>query len=162
MEKLDLHIRANPKPRHLQLLAASPQVVRLAFGNLDFQADLGLACDPDEAELVPVRLALVLASRRATLAAPIDGITASTTDPVRIQTDAQRSRRAGFGAKLCIHPAQVAVVNAALAPTPAELEWARRVLAAYAQAGGGVFSLDDRMVDAPVVRLAQRIVDGER
>ncbi|QDL37362.1 HpcH/HpaI aldolase/citrate lyase family protein [Rhodoferax sediminis] len=144
----------------LDALAASPQVVRLAFGNLDFQADLGLACGPDEAELVPVRLALVLASRRAALAAPIDGVTASTTDEAQIQMDAQRSRRAGFGAKLCIHPAQVAVVNAALAPTTAELDWARRVLAAYAQAGGGVFSLDDRMVDAPVVRLAQRVVDG--
>jgi len=41
--------------------AAAPQVLRLAFGNLDFQADLGLACGPDEAELAPVRLALVVA-----------------------------------------------------------------------------------------------------
>jgi citrate lyase subunit beta/citryl-CoA lyase len=44
-------------------LATGPQVFRLAFGNLDFQADLGLACGPDESELVPVRLAVVLASR---------------------------------------------------------------------------------------------------
>ena len=53
-------------------LARAPQVLRLAFGNLDFQADLGLACAPDEAELVPVRLAVVLASRRA-LPAPAGG-----------------------------------------------------------------------------------------
>ena len=59
----------------LDELAAGPQVLRLAFGHLDFQADLGLACDADEAELVPVRLALVLATRRTGIAAPIDGVT---------------------------------------------------------------------------------------
>ena len=57
----------------LDALAACPQVLRLAFGHLDFQADAGLACGLDEAELVPVRLALVLASRRAGLAAPVAG-----------------------------------------------------------------------------------------
>ncbi|MFZ2389509.1 MAG: aldolase/citrate lyase family protein, partial [Polaromonas sp.] len=61
-------------------LAACPQVLRLAFGHLDFQADAGLACDPDESELLPVRLALVLASRRAALAAPVDGISPGTQD----------------------------------------------------------------------------------
>ncbi|MEO6971892.1 MAG: CoA ester lyase [Rhodoferax sp.] len=146
----------------LDALAVSAQVLRLAFGNLDFQADLGLACDADEAELAPVRLALVLASRRAELAAPVDGVTPATGDAVQLSADVARCRRGGFGAKLCIHPSQVAVVNAALAPTTEEVERARRVLAAYKQAGGGVFGLDGRMVDAPLVRLAQRIVDSLR
>ena len=137
-------------------LATGPQVLRLAFGNLDFQADLGLACGPDEPELVPVRLAVVLASRRAALPQPVDGVTPGTQDTVQLQADASRARRGGFGAKLCIHPAQVAGVNAAFTPTPIELEWAQRVLAAFEAAGGGVFSLEGRMVDAPVVRLAQR------
>ncbi|MFZ2391495.1 HpcH/HpaI aldolase/citrate lyase family protein, partial [Rhodoferax sp.] len=73
----------------------------------------------------------------------------------QLQADVVRSRRGGFGGKLCIHPAQVAVVNAAFAPAAAELAWAQRVMTAYAAAGGGVFSLDGRMVDAPVLRLAQ-------
>ncbi len=137
-------------------LARCPQVLRLAFGHLDFQADAGLACDAHEAELVPVRLAIVLASRRAGLAAAIDGVTVDTQDAARLQADAQRARRGGFGAKLCIHPAQAAVVNAAFRPTPAELDWARRVQAAFDAAGGGVFTLDGRMVDAPVLLLAQR------
>lgn len=143
----------------LEALACSPGVVRLVFGNLDFQADVGMACGPDETELLPVRLALVLASRRAGLAAPVDGVTPNTGQSdagAQVQADAERSRRGGFGAKLCIHPAQVAVVNAALGPTPAELEWARRVLEKNSSAGGGVFSLDGRMVDAPVLRLARR------
>src|SRR5437867_731930 len=95
---------------------------------------------------------LLLASRRAGLAAPVDGVTPGTGDAVQLQRDAERSRRGGFGAKLCIHPAQVALVNAALGPITAELEWARRVLEASRSAGGGVFSLDGRMVDAPVLR----------
>ena len=137
-------------------LAACPQVSRLAFGHLDFQADAGLACDADELELVPVRLALVLASRRAGLAAPIDGISLSTQDEAQLTHDTLRSRRGGFGGKLCIHPAQIAVVNASFTPSTAEIDWARRVQAAFEAAGGGVFSLDGRMVDAPVLRLAQR------
>ncbi|WP_255368714.1 CoA ester lyase [Polaromonas sp. OV174] len=137
-------------------LAACSQVLRLVFGHLDFQADAGLACGPDESELVPVRLALVLASRRAALAAPVDGISPGTQDTTQLALDAARSRRGGFGGKLCIHPAQVAPVKAAFAPSAAELDWARRVQSAFEQAGGGVFSLDGRMVDAPVMRLAQR------
>ena len=140
----------------LDLLAGSPQVLRLVFGNLDFQADLGMACDADEVELQPVRLALVLASRRACLVAPVDGVTPGTGDSVQVQADAGRSRRSGFGAKLCIHPAQVAIVNLALGPTTAELEWARRVIDNSRDTGGGVFTLDGRMVDAPVLLLAQR------
>ena len=139
-------------------LAAAPQVLRLAFGNLDFQADLGLACDASEAELVPVRLALVLASRRSGLAAPIDGVTPDWRDAERLRADTARARRGGFGAKLCIHPDQVALVHAALGPSDDELAWAHRVLDATQAAGGGVVSLDGRMVDAPVVRLAERLL----
>ena len=139
-------------------LAAAPQVLRLAFGNLDFQADVGLACDADEAELVPVRLALLLATRRAGLPAPIDGVTADWRDVRRLAADTARARRGGFGAKLCIHPDQVAPVQAALGPSAEELAWARRVVDAVRSAGGGVVSLDGRMVDAPVLRLAERLL----
>lgn len=139
-------------------LAAAPQVLRLAFGNLDFQADLGLACDADEAELVPVRLALLMASRRAGLPAPIDGVTADWRDAARLAADTARARRGGFGAKLCIHPEQVAPVHAALGPGADELAWARRVVDAIEASGGGVVSLDGKMVDAPLVRLAERML----
>ena len=140
----------------VEALAAAPQVLRLAFGHLDFQADVGMAAGADEVELVPVRLAVVLAARRAGLAAPIDGVTAAIRDAERLQEDAARSRRFGFGAKMCIHPEQIALVNAAFSPSAAELDWAHRVLAAVEAAGGGVVSLDGRMVDGPVVRSAQR------
>lgn len=140
----------------IDALAGCPRVCRLVFGNLDFQADVGMACGPDEAELAPVRLALVLASRRAGLAAPVDGVTAALHDSDQLRRDTARSRRFGFGARLCIHPAQVAVVNAGLGPSAQEVDWALRVLAHQQHTGEGVFTLDERMVDAPVLKLAQR------
>ncbi|MBS0291163.1 MAG: CoA ester lyase, partial [Proteobacteria bacterium] len=72
----------------LDALAAAPQVARLAFGHLDFQVDAGMVCGADEAELLPMRMALVLASRRAGVAAPIDGVTVDTQDPERMAQDA--------------------------------------------------------------------------
>jgi citrate lyase subunit beta/citryl-CoA lyase len=146
----------------IDALAGAPQVLRLGLGHLDLQADLGMACGPDEAELAPARWQTVVASRRAGLPAHVDGVTTATTDAAALQQDAQRSRRYGFGAKLCIHPAQVAGVHAAFAPTEAELDWARRVLAAQATAGTGVFSIDGKMVDAPVLKLAQQTVAKAR
>jgi citrate lyase subunit beta/citryl-CoA lyase len=101
---------------------------------------------------------MVVASRRAGLPSPVDGVTTATQDAEALAADAQRSRRFGFGAKLCIHPAQVAGVHQALAPTDAECDWARRVLAAEVAAGGGAFSVDGKMVDPPVLLLARSLL----
>ena len=142
----------------MDAIARAAGTLRLGLGHIDLQADLGLRCGPDEAELAPVRLAMVVASRRAGLPAPVDGVTTATQDAEALAADAQRSRRFGFGAKLCIHPAQVAGVHEALAPTQAECDWARRVLAAEVAAGGGAFSVDGKMVDPPVLLLARSLL----
>ena len=142
----------------MDAIARAAGTLRLGLGHIDLQADLGLRCGPDEAELAPVRLAMVVASRRAGLPAPVDGVTTATQDTEVLAADAQRSRRFGFGAKLCIHPAQVAGVHQALAPTDAERDWARRVLAAEVAAGGGAFSVDGKMVDPPVLLLARSLL----
>lgn len=139
-------------------LAAAPQVLRLVFGHLDFQLDMGMDISPDQHELLPVRLALVAASRRAGLAAPIDGVSPTLDDEAQTRADTERARRLGFGGKLCIHPRQVALVNAGLSPSAEDRDWARRVLAANATHGGAAFQLDGRMVDAPVLRRAERIL----
>jgi citrate lyase subunit beta/citryl-CoA lyase len=142
-------------------VAEAPQVQRLAFGSIDFQVDLGIRGDAEE--LDHFRAQLVLVSRLASLQAPIDGVTPALDDAARTQSDALRARRRGFGAKLCIHPRQVALVNAAFAPLPAEVEWARRVLAAAAAADGAAVAVDGRMVDRPVILQAEDIVrESER
>ena len=137
-------------------IARAPQVLRLGLGHIDLQADIGMACGPDEAELAPARWALVTVTRRARLAPAVDGVTTATNDASALLRDTQRSRRFGFGAKLCIHPNQVAGVHQGFAPTETERDWAERVLAAEAEAGGGAFSVEGKMVDAPVLALARQ------
>lgn len=138
----------------LDLLARAPGVARLVFGHLDFQVDLGMQCDTDERELDAVRFQFVCASRQAGLPGPVDGVTTQIQDPAQLAHDAQRSRRFGFTGKLCIHPSQVPAVNAALGPTPAQVEWARRVLAAADANDVGAFQFEGAMVDAPVLARA--------
>lgn len=143
---------------NLTEIARAASVQRLVFGSFDFQADLGLECDDDEGELMPVRLAITAASRVAELAPPVDGVTLQTGDAGRLRADTLRARRLGFGAKLCIHPNQVRAVHEALAPDAAELAWARRVVEAAAAADGAATTLDGKMIDLPVVLRAQRVL----
>jgi len=141
---------------HLREIANSNQVIRLALGNIDLQADLGMACDADETELQTARFQIVLASRLAAIAPPIDGVTQSTDNIEQITHDAKRAKRMGFGAKLCIHPKQLAIVQAAFMPSQEDLVWAKRVIEADKASKGGAVKLDGRMIDRPVVVLAQR------
>ena len=127
-------------------LAAVPKVERLAFGSFDFLSDAGIQADGPE--LDPVRTQLVLVSRRAGIAPPIDGVSLAIDDAARV----------GLGAKLCIHPRQVAAVHAAFAPRPEEVEWARRVLAALAAGSLGAVAVDGKLVDRPVALLAETIL----
>lgn len=138
-----------------QQLAATPGVVRLAFGSIDFQVDLGIEGDDDA--LLYFRSQLVLASRLASIAAPIDGVTVSTSDVELLRRDAQRARRLGFGAKLCIHPQQIETVHAVLSPSGEERAWAARVISAMESSGGAAVAVDGKMVDRPVLLRAQRI-----
>ena len=139
-------------------IAASPVVLRLAVGHIDFMADTGLQCSADESELAPLRFAVAMATRLHRLAPAIDGVTVDIGDEARLREDTRRALRFGFAGKLCIHPRQIAVVHAAMAPNAEELAWARRVIAADAASGGAAVQLDGRMVDAPVVLQAHRVL----
>ncbi len=105
---------------------------------------------------------LVLASRVAGLPPPVDGVTTAIDDAARIGHEARRARSLGFGAKLCIHPKQVPVVNDAFSPGADELAWARRVVDAAAAAGGAAVAVDGKMVDAPVLARARRLLAAGR
>lgn len=141
-------------------LAATAGVARLVFGSIDFQLDLDIA--DDDLALLAFRSQLVLASRLANLPAPVDGITPAFDDAARIEAEARRARSLGFGAKLCIHPKQVAIVNGAFSPSAAELAWAQRVVDAAAAADGAAVAVDGRMVDAPVLARARRLLAARR
>ena len=135
-------------------IAAAKGMVRLAFGSVDFCADL--ACAHLREVLLPARFELVLASRLAGIAAPIDGVTVQLDDLSVSHDDAAHARALGMTGKLCIHPRQIAAVLRAFAPTEAEVGWARRVLAS----GDGAVSVDGAMVDEPV-RIRARAILGQ-
>ncbi|MEY4751507.1 MAG: hypothetical protein RIQ60_3721 [Pseudomonadota bacterium] len=141
----------------LDEIAQAPGVLRLAFGSIDIQVDLGLR-DALEDELLPLRLAILMASRRAGLAAPLDGVTTAIDDEARLAVDVARARRLGYGGKLCIHPKQVAPVNRLFAPSEAEVVWARRIVEAIHNSGGAAVAVDGKMVDKPVLLRAQAIL----
>lgn len=141
------------------LLAAAeicrhPQVVRAAFGNIDFASDIGV--DPADWEtLSNARSHLVCASRASGCVGPIDGVTTAIADAEALTRDARRARAMGFTAKLLIHPSQVQDARAAMLPTPHEQAWATDVLAAVK---GGVGVVAGEMVDEPVLARARQIL----
>lgn len=137
---------------HARQIAAVRGVARLAFGSVDFCADLGCAHQRDV--LAPARFELVLASRLAGIAAPFDGVTVRLDDLSQTSDDAAHARDIGMGGKLCIHPGQVEPVLNAFSPGEVEIAWARRVLAA----GDGAVQVDGAMVDEPVRVRARAIL----
>jgi citrate lyase subunit beta/citryl-CoA lyase len=141
-------------------VARAPRVERLAFGAVDFQLDVG-GRDGDAVQLAYARSRIVIASRVAGIAAPIDAVSLALDDDAAVGKDAGQARRFGFAGKLCIHPRQVAAVHRAFAPTPDEVEWARGLLAALGALRPeerGAFSFRGAMVDRPVVERANQIL----
>lgn len=143
----------------IRLLAAIEGVNRLMFGTLDFQHDLNMKCDPLETQLNAFRNELALASRLANLPAPVDGVTAATTDTELLAQSVQQAKAYGFGAKLCIHPNQVSIVNQGFLPTLSEYQWAIKVVNENKKHQGAAFAVDGKMVDAPVISLAEQIIE---
>ncbi|SFN21961.1 CoA ester lyase [Variovorax sp. OV329] len=128
---------------------------RLVFGTLDFALDLDLDISTNGVGLIHAASCIVIASRLAGLPSPVAGVTPQLDDEARLLSDLAEARHLGFGAKLCIHPRQVAPIHAALRPSAGALDWAGRVLEADA-ASPGAARLDGRMVDRPVVLQARR------
>jgi citrate lyase subunit beta/citryl-CoA lyase len=140
---------------HAREIAQAPGVQRLAFGTIDYALDLDLP--DDERGLLHAASVLAIESRVAGLASPIAGVTAAIDDAAVLLADWAFARATGFGAKMCIHPAQVKTLLAAMRPSAAELDWARRVIEAVAVSPGAA-RVDGRMVDLPVLRKAQSLL----
>lgn len=137
-------------------IAQAPGVQRLMFGTLDFIAEMGM--DDDREALNHFRAQLALCSRAAGIEPPVDGVTPDIHDAERLAGDTINGKRHGFGAKLCIHPQQIATVHGCYRPSASELARAMRILEAAASAGSAAFVVEGKMVDRPVVLRAQRLV----
>jgi citrate lyase subunit beta/citryl-CoA lyase len=145
------------------IAGAAARVKRLAFGAGDFTLDLNIRWSREETELVAFRSALVLASRAAGIEPPIDLAWIDVKDADGFASSVRWGRTLGFQGKLCIHPDHVAPINAAFAPSAAEIAKAQRIVDAFRGAeaqGSAAFALDGALVDYAIVVQAQRVLDA--
>jgi citrate lyase subunit beta/citryl-CoA lyase len=145
-------------------IAAVEATDALCFGAEDLAADLGAVRTPEGTEIAHARRHVVLAARAENVA-PVDTVYTDYADLDGLREEARAARTLGYGGKMAIHPEQVAVVNEAFSPDSDQVEWAERVLAARDEAaadGRGVFVVDGEMIDAPLVKRAERIVTRHR
>ena len=147
-------------------VASAPRVAALALGAVDLGVELRLEPRADGQEVLVARSLLVLDSAAAGLRAPFDLVHLALDDVEGLEAECRLARSLGFRGKVCVHPAQVEVVNRVFSPTRDELERARRVVEAYERGvadGAGVVRVDGEMVDLPVVERARQVLaEAER
>lgn len=131
---------------------------RMAFGSIDYVADLGMG--HTRQSLLAARSALVLAARLAGQPAPLDGVTTAIRDEALIEDDCRHAVDMGMGGKLIIHPAQLAAARRGFAPSGDEVAWAKEVL--KAAEGGAAVQVEGAMIDAPVIARARQIIARTR
>lgn len=150
-------------PKGLRLAAeiatADPRVVGLQIGYADLFEPCGISRSDFQA-LSQVRLTVRLAAAEAGIPA-YDGAFAVVAEPARFRQECEDARNLGFAGKSCIHPTQVPIANESFMPQPAEIEKARRILAAAEEAaakGIGAFVVDGQMIDEPFLVSARAVI----
>ena len=144
-----------------QLGAASPRVVALAFGAEDYTNDLGVQRTDSGEEVFYPRSGVPVAARAAGVAS-LDSPFVAFRDPEALRRDVQVARQLGYTGKFAIHPSQIEVINETFSPSEDEIAYARQVVEAWNRAeaeGRGSADLDGRMIDVPVIKRAQNLLE---
>ena len=142
---------------------AGARLCAMMWGGEDLAADIGAVANRDGqgAYTAPYELArtLTLAAAAAAQVAAVDAVFTNFKDDAGLMAEAADALRDGFSAKAAIHPGQVGPINTAFTPSDADLQWARRVVEAFASnPSSGALALDGRMLDRPHLRSAQRVL----
>jgi citrate lyase subunit beta/citryl-CoA lyase len=140
-----------------------PRLSALTWGGEDLSADVGATAKygPDGSldDTFRYARAVCLLAASAAGVTPLDTVYPDFRDTAGFEAECVTAKRMGFLAKCAIHPSQVEIINRVFSPSPAELDWARKVVAAFAAAGnGGVTQMDGKMLDKPHLKLAQRLL----
>lgn len=144
----------------LAIATASPRMVAIAIGGEDFVADLKTNRSRSGIEMYAARGQLILAARAAGIQA-IDTVFSDVNDEDGFRLEVETIKQMGFDGKSVVNPRQIRMVHALFAPTAEEVTKARRVLKAYKEAlakKSGVIALDGKMIDAPIVTRAERVL----
>lgn len=144
-----------------EISGASKRLAGLSLGAEDFTLDLGTSRSREGIELAYARGAIVLAAAYARIEA-VDTVFSDLSDLEGLAQESRLARQMGFRGKYAIHPRQVPVINETFSPTEAELAFARKVVQAFAevQNQAGVITVDGKMIDAPIVERARRLLQG--
>ena len=141
------------------LAEGAGHIEAIALGCADYAAAIGSDMSWDA--LLNARSCMIRATSPYSVAC-LDGPFFYIPNQVGLSEESSRVSGLGFSGKLAIHPSQVKTINQAFAPSPQKISWARKVIAAFEQAGGGVASFDGMMIDQPVVDQAKRIIASEK
>lgn len=147
--------------RAFEIAQAAENVVAMAIGLEDYTADLGVSRTPEGLESLFARSQVINACRAAGIQA-IDSVFSDVGDMEGLKESVLRSKALGFEGMGCIHPRQIKVIHEYFAPNNIEIEKAKKIVCAFEEAkrkGLGVVSLGTKMIDAPVVKRAQRIIN---
>lgn len=144
-----------------EIAKAAKNVVAVAIGLEDYTADLGVSRTPEGTESLFARSMIVNACKAAGIQ-PIDSVFSDVGDMDALKKNVQQSKALGFEGMGCIHPRQIKVIHENFAPDETEIDKAKKIVIAFEEAskkGLGVVSLGTKMIDAPVVKRAQRSID---
>jgi citrate lyase subunit beta/citryl-CoA lyase len=148
-----------------EICRSGTRVRRLSFGAWDFTLDTGIAYTPEEHHIADARNRVVLHSRSAGLAAPIDTSYPVLGDIDGLTRSSRTAKAMGFQGKACIHPEQVAPVNEAFSPNENELREAQALVAGFEDAeaaGSASVRINGRFVDYPIYKKAKALLASQK
>jgi len=144
----------------IRAIAAHPRVNVLVMGNNDLAKELRTGVLPERTPLLPA-LAMALLGAREAGKVILDGVYNDVQDADGFRAEAEQGKAMGFDGKTLVHPSQVEPANEVWAPSEAEVDFSRRVIAAFEEAeaeGRGVITVDGRMIEHLHVENAKRIL----
>ena len=145
----------------MEIAQAADNIVAITIGLEDYTADIGAARTNEGLESFFAR-AQVLNACKANGIQAIDSVFSDVGDMEGLILNVKRSKSLGFDGMGCLHPRQISIIHENFAPNDTELEWAIKVVTSFNEAnekGEGVFAIGSKMIDAPVVKRAQRNID---
>ncbi|MCC6499141.1 MAG: CoA ester lyase [Anaerolineales bacterium] len=147
-----------------EIAEADKRLEAIIFGGEDFAASVGAVRTKEATELLYARQAVVTACAANDLQA-IDIVFIDFKDPEGLRVEAEQGARFGFSGKQIIHPNQVQVAQEAFTPSTEAVEYAKRVVESFEASqreGKGAYALDGKMIDMPLLKNAQKVLERAR
>ncbi|MFN8460182.1 MAG: CoA ester lyase [Anaerolineales bacterium] len=147
-----------------EIAEADKRLEAIIFGGEDFAASIGAVRTKEATELLYARQAVVTACAANDLQA-IDIVFIDFKDPEGLRLEAEEGARFGFSGKQIIHPNQVEAAQEAFTPSAEAIEYAKRIVESFEASqkeGKGAYALDGKMIDMPLLKNAQKVLDRAR